>query len=53
MLIVGDDEEVVCRVWRIKEISVPSVQFYCEPKTALKSKAYLKTTTIKTNYYRK
>ena len=30
----------------ICEISVPSTQFYCEPKTVLKNKVYLKTENI-------
>ena len=31
----------------IQELSVLSTQFCCEPKTALKNKAYLTTTTTK------
>ena len=34
-----DNTEAVCvRTGSIWEISVPSGQFYCEPKTALKNK---------------
>lgn len=38
MLIMGE----AMNVWNMWEISVPSLQFYCEPKTSLK-KSPLKT----------
>ena len=36
----------MCGAGRIWEISVPSTQFCCEPKTALKNKVFLKNKVL-------